>query len=252
MEPADLVLLASELTEKGARTARALDDAAAVALGTGSAPSRNPKDWVNEDSLALHRLEDGALLACVADSHFGGYAGEAVARHLKRAFAEAPGAAALERLLGALRGVDARLHRDKPEDDPSETTALLVHLAGRVVSFVSVGDSYLFAVGLDGCRPMNPPSGRYPLPFLGGVPTTALPEGAQPDCGAFTLRPGQALLLASDGIEPDFSGLGPQDVVRHLYGDGPLRDRLEGLQAAADDPERGGGKDNLALVAVEV
>lgn len=249
---ADIVWPASQLSRKGERRAVALDERVAVGLSTGSGESMNPKQWVNEDSLCVHRLADGSLLCAVADAHWGGAAGEVMVQGLRPAFERARGATALDRLLLAVRSVDARWHIERPQGDGSETTLLACHVQERSLSWVSVGDSLLFLLGARGCSLRNPPSGAFPVPFLGGFPLAKVPTHVRPDCGTLGLKPGELVLLASDGLEPGASALDPTDVLRVLQAQQPLVQRLEHLLARADEPARGGGADNLALVALQV
>lgn len=253
-----MVWPASTLQRKGERRASLVGPtlpvgcALAVGLSTGSGESQNPKQWVNEDSLCAHRLADGSVLAAVADAHWGGAAGESIVTGLKAAFERARGATALDRLHLALRAVDARLHMERAQGDGSETTALLVHLEGRALSWVSVGDSLLFVMGPKACSLRNPPSGAFPLPFLGGYPLSKVPVQARPDSGRVNLKPGELVLLATDGLEPGASALDPSDVLRLLQAETPLLGRVETLLERADQPARGGGADNLGVVALQV
>lgn len=252
-EPVDLVWPASTLERKGERRTAALEQVVAVGLQTGSGESVNPKQWLNEDSLCAHRLSDGSWLACVADAHWGGAAGESLVQALKSAFERARGASALDRLHLALRAADARLHLERRPGDASETTALLVHLEGRALSWVSVGDSLLFVMSPKACSLRNPPSGAFPLPFLGGYPLAKVPTAAKPDGGRLNLKPGELVLLATDGLEPGASALDPADVMRIVQAaEQPLVERVATLLERADQPARGGGADNLGVVALAV
>src|SRR5438445_521560 len=56
------------------------------ALTPGEGPSRNPKQQKNEDSLAVLIVPGGAA-AVVADSHWGAWSGEALARATASALA---------------------------------------------------------------------------------------------------------------------------------------------------------------------
>ena len=80
----DLLLLGSSLRRKGDGGVHGFDPRAAAALHTGAAPSQNPKHWPCEDSLAVHRLGEHEYLLVVADAHWGGAAGEVVAREARR------------------------------------------------------------------------------------------------------------------------------------------------------------------------
>lgn len=248
----DVLFPASRVSEKGKHLVASLGDRVACGLSAGSGASLNPKTWVNEDSVCAHRLPDGSLLAAVADSHWGGAAGEVVVQACRSAFEKTRGATTLDRLHLALRGIDARLHLERQPGDGSETTALLVHLAGRALTWVSVGDSLLFLLSPRACSLRNPPSGQFPLPFLGAMPMARLPGHLRPDAGTLTLKPGEVVLLASDGLEVSTSALEPSDVVQILCAQEPLQARVERLLARADEPARGGGADNLGVVAIEV
>ncbi len=245
----DLLLLASELAAKGEHRLGALGPRAAAGLHTGEGPSTNPKRWPCEDSLALCRLRDDDFLAAVADAHWGGGAGESVARGLRRAWAAGdPRLRPVQRLHRALLQLEARHMAERPADDGSETTALLAHLEGRTLSFVSVGDSFLLVVDptRGSCALRNQLAGF----FLGLRPLASLP-GSPIDGGSLTVEPGQIVLLASDGLEESMSGVGPARTVELLTGDDPLEVRLERLLRAGSEAP-GGGRDNLALVALEV
>src|SRR5690606_10076314 len=87
---APLVLLGSSLTVKGASAARAASPWACAGLTVG-ADSVNPKRWPCEDSVAVVPLEDGGVLAAVADAHWGGKTGELVAAGLAAAWRDARG-----------------------------------------------------------------------------------------------------------------------------------------------------------------
>lgn len=238
-------LLASSLTEKGAQTALPMATGAAVGMASGSAPSRNPKLWVCEDSLALHRLPEGTWLAAVADAHFGGSSSEHVINGLLAAYASSEGSIP-ERLIATLRALDATLHVHR--DDHSETTVLLVHLDGSRLHWASIGDSLLLICGHAKATHIN----RHPLcalPFLGRTPWAGL-AGIVADQGSLELHPDEVALLATDGIETETSGLVQEDVAEILRQPGRLVDRVAALLSAADRIEQGGGRDNLALIAL--
>jgi serine/threonine protein phosphatase PrpC len=213
----------------------------------------NPKTWPNEDSVAVHRLEDGSYLAVVADAHWGGASSEAVVTHLLTAFGKARGETVRDRLHLALRGIDARFQREKAGRERSETTALLAHLdPDGTLEVMSIGDSVLVLVAPDGgCERFVGVPFRYPLPFLGTCPLATIPRSVPPEAHTLRLPPGHLALLATDGIEPEASGgLDDAGLSAILRGEGDLCQRLERLLARADDPGQGGGADNLGLVAL--
>ena len=77
------------------------------------------------------------------------------------------------------------------------------------------------------------------------------PRGAAFDHDQVQAKPGEVLLLATDGIETRSSGIELADITPVLRGPGTLQQRLRTLQALCDRPQTGGGKDNLGLVAIE-
>jgi serine/threonine protein phosphatase PrpC len=240
--PAGAVLPASCVSAKGASTSRALTPRVVVGLAAG-ASSTNPKRWPCEDSLAALPQEDGAWLLAVADAHFGGSSGVSVVEGLAPSWAKTRGAP-LARLRATLVLVDGHVGAQARPDDPSETTALLVHVdpRSRRLAWANVGDSLLVVVARDGAaRTLN----ETRTDFIGRVPLAVL---APPDVREVTLDPGDLVLLASDGLEPWVSDLELQDVGRSLRAGGPLLARVEGLLRHQSEQ----GRDNLALVAVEL
>ncbi|MCA8925999.1 MAG: SpoIIE family protein phosphatase [Planctomycetes bacterium] len=252
MSKRDVVFLASALREKGDRITDCLGPHAACGLSVGLGQSRNPKEWPNEDSVALHALPDGGTLGIVADAHWGGGAGESVVRHARDAFVLSPGASPLDKLRATLRAVDARLQQERFGMDRSETTALLVYLKGRQASYLSVGDSLLLQLSGDRCHMRNPPSGRFPLPFMGTHPMAKLPARVHPDGGTLELRAGELLVLATDGLEEGTATIDPSQLPSLFRGSAPIEEHVQLLLERADDPERGGGRDNLGVVALRV
>lgn len=244
-----LLLLGSSIGAKGAWTSRELDPTCAAGLAAG-ASSANPKRWACEDSLAVQREPDGAWLAAVADAHFGGSSGESVAAGLAQAWARAAGApggqparGALARLRAALVLVDAHLWAQARPDDPSETTALLVHVDARArrVAWANVGDSLLVVVDAAGAaRRLN----ATRADFIGRVP---LAVQRPPDAGEAALAAGDLVLLATDGLEAWVSDLDLPDVGRRLRAAGSPRAGVDDLlrhQSAQ-------GRDNLGVVLLQ-
>lgn len=249
----EIQLLASQLQTKGAHRVERLDERAAAAMHTGSGDSINPKHWVCEDSLTVARLADGAYLAAVADAHWGGTSGEAIAGGLRAAWDATEGTPrASVRLHKALLAIEAQFLGSRSPDDPSETTALLVHLCGTHLSFASVGDSLLIVVGRDGNGTPRVALRNQLSPFFLGVQPLATLPGSPIDSGTLALESGDVVLLASDGLEPEASRLEPHEVAAELTAAGPLEDRVRRIMELANDPARRAGRDNLALVALSV
>jgi serine/threonine protein phosphatase PrpC len=202
--------------------------------------SMNPKTWKCEDSVLLAPLPDGAWLAAVADAHWGGLSGELVAGGAVEAWNEAREAAPAARLMQAMYLLDGKLMgRGR---DASETTALLVHVAGREVAWANVGDSLLYAFGASGLRELNDPQ----LRFVGGRPIATMKQ--PPSGGAATLAAGDVLLLASDGILPEASMMTPEELTGLLRADEPLTARVERLLRLQNER----GRDNLGVVAIAI
>lgn len=235
-------LLGSQLLAKRARLEAAAPGVAAL-LDAGGDDSLNPKLWVCEDSLAVSAVEDG-LLALVADSHWGGAAAEALAQALLPSWERAKAIQGTpRRLVKTLLLAEARLQATRAREDRSETTVLLVHLSPERVCWVNVGDSLLWALGSHAePRLLNRRDGF----FCGNAP---LAQTSAWSSGERALAPGESLLLASDGLEPEASGLEPAQAAALLRGHAPGSPAgLAALADAACDPRRGGGRDNLALV----
>ncbi|MCO5166796.1 MAG: SpoIIE family protein phosphatase [Planctomycetes bacterium] len=237
---AAVLLLGSSLTAKGAAASRAVGPWACAGLASG-ADSMNPKRWACEDSVGLVPLEGGGVLACVADAHWGGKTAELVCQGLADAWGQARAADPAARLREALFLLDGRL-LERGKDDRSETTALVVHVQGRALAWANVGDSLLLVVGREAAALKNQPT---PV-FMGGRPLATLPVPVE--VGTATLAPGDVVLLATDGLEWQASGLDPEQVAVALRRDGPLLARVDGLL----DHVNRRGRDNLGVVAVAV
>ena len=166
-------------------------------------------------------------------------------------FEAAPAGSILERLTSALRAADAALHAQRPEGDRSESTALFVHVAGRTVSWVSIGDSYAFLCGVR-ARILNQESFQAWPRYVGAQPLAVVaPRGPAFDHDQVEAKPGEVLLLATDGIETRSSGIELAEITPVLRGEGTLQQRMRILQALCDRPQTGGGRDNLGMVAIE-
>lgn len=243
------ILLASDHLDKARAEVVVASPGVAVALTPGEGPSRNSKDQPNEDSVAAVAIP-GGVLAVVADSHWGAKAGEMAARALAgSADAVSPDPQGLEK---AMLDLDEEIVRRKPSGDESETTVLAAAVLGRKVAWASVGDSQLWAVSRGAARRVN--DDRHV--FAGGrslakrrivfeTPSLFV------ESGELELAEGEVLLLASDGLSPEDSGIGPEEIPGILLGDGPLEARVRALVDRARSASAGGGRDNVALVVVD-
>lgn len=240
-----ILLLASHLTAKGAHQTESLSERAAAALHTGAGASINPKLWPCEDSLGLVDLGNGEYLAAVADAHWGGQIGVDLIEPLATAWGASQGQPPA-RLQQTLLRVEADALARRAPTDESETTLLLAHVTPTRATWLSVGDSLLFVAEGGVAARRNQVSGV----FMGGAPLARL--GMPALAGSCNLRAGQVVLLATDGLEPNASALSDEQVGALLSGDGDIEARLQALVDRASDPARGGGRDNLGLVAIQV
>jgi serine/threonine protein phosphatase PrpC len=234
-------LLASSV-QKTERAQAALGSACVALLDAGGHDSINPKHWPCEDSLAVCEVP-GGLLALVADSHWGGGASEAAATGLARAWERAKAPHLKGRLAKTLLLLEARFSMAKSQSDRSETTVLIAHVTSERVDWVNVGDSFLWVIGSEGAELLN----QRTMHFMGRVPlavSSALSSGSRPLAGS------ERLLVASDGIEPQASGLQEAEVASFLVGQ-DLGAELEALGTRACDAAQGGGRDNLALIYLD-
>lgn len=237
---APTLLLGSSLTAKGAWASRSASPWACAGLAVG-VESMNPKQWPCEDSVVVAPLDEGGLLAAVADAHWGGRSGEVIADGLLAAWKQTRGTNPAVRLREALFLLDGRL-LERGRDDRSETTALVVHVNDRTLSFANVGDSLLLVVGRAAAAIKN-----FPTPvFMGGRPLATLPIPVA--VGTVALAQGDVVLLASDGLDAEASSLEPEQVAAALRKDEPLQARVDGLLKHVS----AGGRDNLGVVAIAV
>lgn len=238
---APTLLLGSSLTAKGAWTSSAASPWACAGLAVG-VDSVNPKQWQCEDSVVVVPLEDGGLLAAVADAHWGGRSGEVIAEGLAGAWRETRASdTPAARLRAALFLLDGRL-LERGRDDRSETTALLAHVKDRALSYANVGDSLLLVIGRAAAAIKN-----FPTPvFMGGRPLATLPIPV--GVGTVALNQGDVVLLASDGLDESVSGLEPEQVALALRSGEPLQARVDGLLKHVS----ASGRDNLGVVAIAV
>ena len=244
-----VALLGSQLPKKGTGAAGVLGEQAAAALHTGRGKSLNLKEWTCEDSLAMVRTEEGGVLLAVADAHWGGSSSVGYTEPLAQAWAGVSGPTVATRLYRCLLKLEAAYLAIRAPEDRSETTLIVAHLEGRQLHWFSAGDSLLLRLPPEGgCELLN---ALTPF-FLGNVSLAEAPAGIAWTQGKATLAEGDLLLLASDGLEENVSGLDLAAVEALLRRPGSLTQRVDGLVERATDPERGGGRDNLAVVLCAV
>jgi len=241
-----VALLGSQLPEKGTGAAAVLGERAAAALHTGRGKSMNLKEWTCEDSLAMVQTDEGGALLAVADAHWGGSSSVGFTEPLAQAWGSVSGPTIATRLYRCLLKLEAAYTAIRAPEDRSETTLVLAHLDGRRdLHWISAGDSVLLRLPAGGgCELLNV---LTPF-FLGNAPLAESPAGVAWTQGKAKLGQGDLLLLASDGLEENVSGLDLAGVEALLRGEGSLAERVDALVERATDPAQGGGRDNLALV----
>lgn len=240
-----LALLGSQLPNKGTGAAAALGERAAAALHTGRGKSLNLKEWTCEDSLAMVQTDEGGVLLAVADAHWGGSSSVGYTEPLAQAWGSVSGPTISTRLYRCLLKLEAAYAAIRAPEDRSETTLVLAHLDGRSLHWISAGDSVLLRLPQGGgCQLLNV---LTPF-FLGNAPLAESPAGMAWTQGKTTLAEGDLLLLASDGLEENVSGLDLAGVEALVRAPGSLAERVEALVERATDPAQGGGRDNLAVV----
>ncbi|MBI3270984.1 MAG: protein phosphatase 2C domain-containing protein [Planctomycetes bacterium] len=253
-EDAPLLLLGTGHPTKGAyRLERAAANAWA-ATTAGDGPSTNPKLSPNEDSLAVVSLADGGVAALVADAHFGAGAGEIAARFFAESVRRTP-PVGREALVALLVELDERIRAERPPGDRSETTALAAVVRRGRLDWASAADSRLFLRLRGGGLGLL---SHTVHDFLGGPVHLASVRRDHPELlprfvegGAARLEAGDVVLLASDGIDEEYSGVSERRLEELLGGPRPLEERVALLMTTAGRAATGGGRDNLSVVAVE-
>jgi serine/threonine protein phosphatase PrpC len=242
------LLLASDHLDPARVALGSIGAGVAFALTPGEGPSRNPKQQKNEDSLGV-LLVPGGVAAVVADSHWGAYSGEALVRVVVAALARRAPATHAE-LSELLLDCDRDYRKERPAGDRSETTVLAAIVRSGRAIWASIADSHVYVVSARGGKRLNL---DRPL-FAGGEPplraiADRVGRDTVTDSDERELGPGELLLLASDGIAFEDSGLETPDLARELSRPGALAERVRRL---IDRARRApGGRDNVALVLID-
>lgn len=252
--PTASVMLASDYPRKGHASVISVRPTLALGTTAGEGDSQNPKLSPNEDSAAVVALADGGFAMAVADAHFGPTAGESAVRAFVKALtnAKVPSPAALARVVVDL---DGAVREARSASDRSETTFLAATITGSTLTWASVGDSLLFVKTPEGVidRVVEGQGiflgGRFDLGAMRDAGNAWL-EGVL-HAGTIELPVGSVVMLASDGIEEDCSGLTDAMISNILSESRPLLPRVETLLARGGRLPTG-GRDNLTLVVCEV
>ncbi|MFP5211874.1 MAG: PP2C family protein-serine/threonine phosphatase [Acidobacteriota bacterium] len=217
----------------------------------------------NEDRSLVKRFDDGSVLAAVADGMGGHAAGERAARiaiDVLDQFVPEPGDIGGS-LVRAVREANRRVRQAASGNSLGMGTTLTAALvsAGRAY-WAHVGDTRLQLFRDHRLRRVtddhNVPGALFKEGKLDGEAARLHPmrhmllrcigcNSHEPDAGSFDLRPGDLLVISSDGLHDMVSA---ETVVNILGSDSTLESRLDELiRASLDD----GGKDNVTVVAVE-
>ena len=213
-----------------------------------------------EDSGALKRLADGALLAVVADG-MGGHAGGAVASKLAvDAFVKAieDGGLLSEALQAANRAVRAGA-AGKPQLTGMGATLVAALLLGDQVRWISVGDSPFFLVSAAGIEQLNADHSLAPQIDALAERGLITAEEAARHPGRHTLREavmGEPLTLIDEGVRQVAS-----DACLLVCSDGIQTLDDAGIAAHAGKPvggliaavlaERSAHQDNVTVIKLE-
>lgn len=178
---------------------RALDTNAAVGITPGRVPKARPALDPNEDAVLAAAGRHGRLLA-VADGHHGFDAARAALDAIVQ-YSDVAVTASLpdpahtlnQLLVAAARAVQAALRQASHERHDSRTALSLALIADDRLYAATLGDTVVLRVrgprALSLCRP---------TPFLG-------PSAGEPATGEVSLREGDTVVVASDGLT-DFLG----------------------------------------------
>ena len=219
----------------------------------------------NQDAWAVEPLDDGGVALVVADG-MGGHADGAIAADLATASAVARLRAAGEdadRLAEAVGRATAAIARRRAAHGGrvigTTLVAALVRAAGATIANVGDSRAYVVSAG-SGARPVTEDhswvaeqvrAGALSAAAAAtdprrGIVTRALTgEAVEPDITAVALRPGDVVVLVSDGVW----GVLGDAVIGALLGPGDLEAAVAGLVTEAI---HAGSTDNCTAVACRV
>lgn len=215
---------------------RALDAHAAVGISPGRLPKAMPAFDPNEDAVLAAAGRHGRLLA-VADGHHGFDAARAALDAIFEysdvavtASLPEPAHTLNQLLVAAARAVHTAL-RQAPNDRHDSRTALsLALIAGDRLYAATLGDTVVLRVRgprvLSLCRPTT---------FLG-------PSAGEPTTGEATLRGGDTVVVASDGLT-DFLGARWKHRVGEIVAD---RTAVDGVRELLRAAMSGGAGDHVS------
>jgi protein phosphatase len=199
----------------------------------------------NEDRY-LVREERRTTLLAVADGVGGEAGGEmasdaAIEALATRFFGASPGVSESDALAGAMRGAnDAVLSRaGQSGQQGAASTLVAAAVAGTNAIIGNLGDSRAYLLRRGEIRRLTADhSGDYPSSITRFVGD---PRGVQPDVFVETIRPGDRLLLCSDGLTrhvPD------AEIATHAT----ANDLRRAVDSLVDLAKARGGEDNITVV----
>jgi protein phosphatase len=199
----------------------------------------------NEDRYLVRRERHTTLLA-VADGVGGEAGGEiasgaAVEALAARFFGASPGAAPADALAAAMRGAnDAVIGAAGASGQHGAASTLVVAaVADRNAVIGNLGDSRAYLVRDGQIRLLTSDhAGEYPSSITRFVGD---PRGVQPDVFVETLRPGDRLLLCSDGLTRHVDD---PDIAAHAG----QKDLASAVNSLVDLAKSRGGEDNITVV----
>jgi len=220
----------------------------------------------NEDRHLIQEIGPAEVLLAVADGMGGEASGEVAAQmavdHLAARSAAVPWDESA--LVAEFRRVCADIHaraQAEPAREGMGTTLTAAYVQGNRVAWAHVGDSRLY-LWRDGrldqiTRDHTAATVMVEQGTLSQAEARAHPArnmlfdcvgcgSCSPDSGAFEARPGDLVLLTSDGLHDAVPREAVMDVLRRPD---ELGDRLSALIEAALDA---GGRDNITAVALEL
>ena len=221
----------------------------------------------NQDLFFVKEFDDGCILLAVADGLGGMVEGKRAAETAKESLNNFnPESQAVEAHLTELMQEANRRIMEMVEKEPDlegmGTTLTAACVRNGTASWAHVGDSRLYLFRRDELRQITEddtmagfllsegqltkeearihPGNKFVFQCIGGS------GEFEADTGNFKVQPGDLLLFSTDGLHDEVP---EEEIVSTLKSDNDLKAKLEALLSAA---LAAGGKDNIAVVVVEV
>lgn len=253
---------------QAARSAQALRcDDAGHAVELAAVTDKGSVRAENQDAVALLDLESATGCALLVADGMGGHpdgrlaalvATSATGDHLRRA--EEPAAALVDAVAAANQGILARARPDDLGRTLGTTLVAAVILGGRA-TVANVGDSRAYLVRGGQATQISVDHSWVAEQVRAGllsaeeaqhhprrsrITRALLGEPVEPDLFEVNLRPGDVLLLCSDGL---WEAVLPEDMAALLGGEGPIEEKAAGLVDAA---LRAGSTDNVSAAVARM